>query len=191
MYSDAPEMPADEHMEEAVSMPLRMRPAHLPTQRQQHQQRHQHAARLTASLQPDPDIDPVEQEVELDDDPQEDDSADSDNSEEQNVDGDGEEVIAEVEALRQDGVHPDRSSNYMEIDEPRDEASSGGGGSSQATSAVSTSRSSVVSAGRVVSVPLVDERAQAELRRKIMEIQRNPKISFPEKAGLIQVCDQL
>jgi len=41
--------------------------------------------------------------------------------------------------------------------------------------------------GRTVSVPVVDEKAQAELRRKIMEIQRDPKISFPEKAGLIQV----
>ncbi|GJJ74398.1 RING finger and CHY zinc finger domain-containing protein 1 [Entomortierella parvispora] len=40
--------------------------------------------------------------------------------------------------------------------------------------------------GRTVSVPVIDEKAQAELRRKIMEIQRDPKISFPEKAGLIQ-----
>lgn len=68
--------------------------------------------------------------------------------------------------------------------------------SSASSSNVSFSQSStaipatVVSTGRTVSVPVVDEKAQAELRRKIMEIQRDPKISFSEKAGLIQVDNQ-
>ncbi|KAF9357983.1 hypothetical protein BGX26_002716 [Mortierella sp. AD094] len=36
------------------------------------------------------------------------------------------------------------------------------------------------------TVPLVDENAQNELRKKIMDIQRNPAISFGEKASMIQ-----
>ncbi|KAF9395517.1 hypothetical protein BGX21_009877 [Mortierella sp. AD011] len=36
------------------------------------------------------------------------------------------------------------------------------------------------------AVPLVDENAQNELRKKIMEIQRNPDIDFGEKASMIQ-----
>lgn len=41
--------------------------------------------------------------------------------------------------------------------------------------------------GRTVTVPMVDEKAQSELRRKIMDIQRDPTISFADKAGMIQV----
>lgn len=36
------------------------------------------------------------------------------------------------------------------------------------------------------STPAVDEKAQSELRRKIMEIQRDPTIKFVDKAGMIQ-----
>ncbi|KAF9282042.1 hypothetical protein BGZ68_006236 [Mortierella alpina] len=36
------------------------------------------------------------------------------------------------------------------------------------------------------SAPAVDEKAQSELRRKIMEIQRNPDINFADKASMIQ-----
>ncbi|KAG0362216.1 hypothetical protein BG005_006355 [Podila minutissima] len=36
------------------------------------------------------------------------------------------------------------------------------------------------------SAPMVDEKAQSELRRKIMEIQRDPNIDFGAKAGMIQ-----
>lgn len=37
------------------------------------------------------------------------------------------------------------------------------------------------------AAPLVDEKDQAELRRKIMDIQRDPTISFADKASMIQV----
>ncbi|KAF9538371.1 hypothetical protein EC957_006886 [Mortierella hygrophila] len=41
-------------------------------------------------------------------------------------------------------------------------------------------------AARSNTVPLVDEKDQAELRRKIMDIQRDPTISFADKASMIQ-----
>ncbi|KAF9901906.1 hypothetical protein EC991_005554 [Linnemannia zychae] len=41
-------------------------------------------------------------------------------------------------------------------------------------------------AGVKASAPGVDEKAQSELRRKIMEIQRDPNIKFTDKAGMIQ-----
>ncbi|KAF9121052.1 hypothetical protein BG015_005920, partial [Linnemannia schmuckeri] len=41
-------------------------------------------------------------------------------------------------------------------------------------------------AARVNAAPLVDEKDQAELRRKIMDIQRDPTISFADKASMIQ-----
>ncbi|KAG0294683.1 hypothetical protein BGZ96_000708 [Linnemannia gamsii] len=40
--------------------------------------------------------------------------------------------------------------------------------------------------GAKASAPAVDEKAQSELRRKIMEIQRDPNINFVDKAGMIQ-----
>jgi len=55
-------------------------------------------------------------------------------------------------------------------------------GSSHGSSPVSGS-----SGGRTITVPAVDEKAQSELRRKIMDIQRDPTISFADKAGMIQV----
>lgn len=42
-------------------------------------------------------------------------------------------------------------------------------------------------AARPNAGPLVDEKDQAELRRKIMDIQRDPTISFADKASMIQV----
>jgi hypothetical protein len=42
-------------------------------------------------------------------------------------------------------------------------------------------------AARPNAAPLVDEKDQAELRRKIMDIQRDPTISFADKASMIQV----
>ncbi|KAF9296623.1 hypothetical protein BGZ88_012267 [Linnemannia elongata] len=41
-------------------------------------------------------------------------------------------------------------------------------------------------AARPNAGPLVDEKDQAELRRKIMDIQRDPTISFADKASMIQ-----
>ncbi|KAF9953449.1 hypothetical protein BGZ72_005398 [Mortierella alpina] len=41
-------------------------------------------------------------------------------------------------------------------------------------------------ASTTASTPAVDEKAQSELRRKIMEIQRNPDIEFADKASMIQ-----
>ncbi|KAG0310294.1 hypothetical protein BGZ99_000467 [Dissophora globulifera] len=68
-----------------------------------------------------------------------------------------------------------------------------GGGSSSSASASGSgagSGSAGASAGKPVSVPLVDEKAQSELRRKIMDIQRDPTISFADKAGMIQNEEQ-
>ncbi|KAF9307184.1 hypothetical protein BGZ74_009890 [Mortierella antarctica] len=58
---------------------------------------------------------------------------------------------------------------------------SGGGTSSGASTGGSSS-----SNPRTSVAPVVDERAQSELRRKIMDIQRDPTISFADKAGMIQ-----
>ncbi|KAI1307356.1 hypothetical protein EDD11_004503 [Mortierella claussenii] len=49
-----------------------------------------------------------------------------------------------------------------------------------------SSQTAATSVARTVSVPVVDEKAQSELRRKIMDIQRDPGISFADKAGMIQ-----
>ncbi|KAF9919980.1 hypothetical protein FBU30_010294 [Linnemannia zychae] len=58
--------------------------------------------------------------------------------------------------------------------------SSGAGGTS--TSRAGTSGKS--------TVPTVDEKAQSELRRKIMEIQRDTSIKFADKAGMIQAIQE-
>ncbi|KAF9122482.1 hypothetical protein BGW39_009716 [Mortierella sp. 14UC] len=63
------------------------------------------------------------------------------------------------------------------------------GSSSRANRPSSSSTSSGPTAGQPAvkpSAPLVDEKAQAELRRKIMDIQRDPTISFADKASMIQ-----
>ncbi|KAF9584753.1 hypothetical protein BGW38_005315 [Lunasporangiospora selenospora] len=39
---------------------------------------------------------------------------------------------------------------------------------------------------KALTVPVVDEKAQSELRRKIMDIQRDPSIKFADKAAMIQ-----
>ncbi|KAF8945090.1 hypothetical protein BGZ47_003275 [Haplosporangium gracile] len=56
-------------------------------------------------------------------------------------------------------------------------SSSGAGATAGGTAAASGAKS---------STPAVDEKAQSELRRKIMEIQRDPNIKFADKAGMIQ-----
>ncbi|KAG0211153.1 hypothetical protein BGX28_008463 [Mortierella sp. GBA30] len=66
---------------------------------------------------------------------------------------------------------------------------SNGNGQGSSTAFASASRSesvALVSTGKTVTVPTVDEKAQSELRRKIMDIQRDPTISFADKAGMIQ-----
>lgn len=63
-------------------------------------------------------------------------------------------------------------------------------GSSSRAGRLSSSTSSGPAAGQSSaksSAPLVDEKAQTELRRKIMDIQRDPTISFADKASMIQV----
>ncbi|KAF8977655.1 hypothetical protein BGZ46_007226 [Entomortierella lignicola] len=50
----------------------------------------------------------------------------------------------------------------------------------------STSNSARTGSAGKTSVPVVDEKAQSELRRKIMDIQRDPSINFADKARLIQ-----
>ncbi|KAG0254064.1 hypothetical protein DFQ27_007073 [Actinomortierella ambigua] len=57
---------------------------------------------------------------------------------------------------------------------------------SSTTTTGSTAGSTSTSATRPVTVPIIDEKAQSELRRKIMDIQRDPTISFAEKAAMIQ-----
>ncbi|KAG0005400.1 hypothetical protein BGZ79_005025 [Entomortierella chlamydospora] len=49
-----------------------------------------------------------------------------------------------------------------------------------------TGFSAPTSTRATAAVPLIDENAQSELRKKIMEIQRNPDIGFGEKASMIQ-----
>ncbi|KAK3835724.1 MAG: hypothetical protein J3R72DRAFT_211661 [Linnemannia gamsii] len=67
---------------------------------------------------------------------------------------------------------------------------SSSGSSSRASRPSSTSTHSGPPAGQPVvkasSARLVDEKDQAELRRKIMDIQRDPTISFADKASMIQ-----
>ncbi|KAF9964227.1 hypothetical protein BGZ70_006762 [Mortierella alpina] len=62
--------------------------------------------------------------------------------------------------------------------------------SSQAGAGSGSSRSAGSSRGGTnpvtASSPPVDEKAQSELRRKIMDIQRNPDIGFADKASMIQ-----
>ncbi|KAF9170661.1 hypothetical protein BGX21_008506 [Mortierella sp. AD011] len=58
--------------------------------------------------------------------------------------------------------------------------------SRESSSASGSGSSSARTGGKVASVPVVDEQAQSELRRKIMDIQRDPSISFADKAGMIQ-----
>lgn len=55
------------------------------------------------------------------------------------------------------------------------------------SSGASTAGSSSSNPNRTPVAPVVDEKAQSELRRKIMDIQRDPTISFADKAGMIQV----
>ncbi|KAG0334014.1 hypothetical protein BG000_008707 [Podila horticola] len=54
------------------------------------------------------------------------------------------------------------------------------------SSGASTAGSSSSTPNRTPVAPVVDEKAQSELRRKIMDIQRDPTISFADKAGMIQ-----
>ncbi|KAI7821055.1 hypothetical protein BC939DRAFT_456387 [Gamsiella multidivaricata] len=53
-------------------------------------------------------------------------------------------------------------------------------------SSVFTAASTTSTSARAAVVPVVDEKAQSELRRKIMDIQRDPTIRFAEKAAMIQ-----
>ncbi|KAF9205355.1 hypothetical protein BGZ59_000517 [Podila verticillata] len=64
--------------------------------------------------------------------------------------------------------------------------SSRSGPSRGTSSGTSTSGSGSSNSNRTPVAPVVDERAQSELRRKIMDIQRDPTISFADKAGMIQ-----
>ncbi|KAG0338237.1 hypothetical protein BG004_007300 [Podila humilis] len=65
--------------------------------------------------------------------------------------------------------------------------SSGGGGTSTTTTTTTTTTpTATTGSGSKSSAPVVDEKAQSELRRKIMEIQRDPNIAFAAKAGMIQ-----
>ncbi|KAG0033426.1 hypothetical protein BGZ81_008512 [Podila clonocystis] len=59
------------------------------------------------------------------------------------------------------------------------------GASGSGTSSGSTGGSSSANP-RTPVAPVVDEKTQSELRRKIMDIQRDPTISFADKAGMIQ-----
>jgi hypothetical protein len=54
------------------------------------------------------------------------------------------------------------------------------------TRGLPTTEQGTPGAGPKTSAPAVDEKAQSELRRKIMEIQRDPNIKFADKAGMIQ-----
>lgn len=65
--------------------------------------------------------------------------------------------------------------------------SSRSGASRGTSSGTSPSGSGSSNPSRTPVAPVVDERAQSELRRKIMDIQRDPTISFADKAGMIQV----
>ncbi|KAG0357876.1 hypothetical protein BGZ54_000141, partial [Gamsiella multidivaricata] len=56
----------------------------------------------------------------------------------------------------------------------------------QTEGSLGSNASGIAASGRRVSVPVVDEKAQSELRRKIMDIQRDSTISFTDKAGMIQ-----
>jgi len=61
---------------------------------------------------------------------------------------------------------------------------------SRSSSRVAGSAAGTAAAGTSSSAkqtPVVDEQAQNELRRKIMDIQRDPTISFADKAKMIQV----
>ncbi|KAI1315120.1 hypothetical protein EDD11_001267 [Mortierella claussenii] len=55
-------------------------------------------------------------------------------------------------------------------------------GTNGSTSGASSSRPATTAS----AVPVVDEKAQSELRKKIMDIQRDPAIGFAEKASKIQ-----
>ncbi|KAF9126843.1 hypothetical protein BGX30_015069 [Mortierella sp. GBA39] len=57
------------------------------------------------------------------------------------------------------------------------------GGTSSSTSGAG---GTATASGAKSSTPAVDEKAQSELRRQIMEIQRDPNIKFSDKAGMIQ-----
>lgn len=68
--------------------------------------------------------------------------------------------------------------------------------SSRSSSQVGSSANSGATSGSGSSTstkptPIVDEKAQNELRRKIMDIQRDPTISFADKAKMIQVRTSL
>ncbi|KAF9429715.1 hypothetical protein BGZ94_009742 [Podila epigama] len=63
---------------------------------------------------------------------------------------------------------------------------SGSGSGSNSGSTSGTGAGSGTGSNSKPGAPLVDEKAQSELRRKIMEIQRDPNIDFAAKAGLIQ-----
>ncbi|KAG0238886.1 hypothetical protein BGW42_000047 [Actinomortierella wolfii] len=67
-------------------------------------------------------------------------------------------------------------------------AAASGSSSSQGAGAASSSTltTTTTSTTRSSAAPVIDEKAQSELRRKIMDIQRDPTISFSEKAAMIQ-----
>ncbi|KAF9975524.1 hypothetical protein BGZ73_000828 [Actinomortierella ambigua] len=69
-------------------------------------------------------------------------------------------------------------------------SSSAAAASSSATTAgattTTTTTTTTTSTTTRSSAPVVDEKAQSELRRKIMDIQRDPTISFADKAAMIQ-----
>ncbi|CAO3566576.1 unnamed protein product [Mortierella alpina] len=74
--------------------------------------------------------------------------------------------------------------SYAERSERPDRSSSqAGSGPGSSRGAGSSRGGSSAFAG---TTPAVDEKAQSELRRKIMDIQRNPDISFVDKASMIQ-----
>ncbi|KAF9991110.1 hypothetical protein BGZ75_004594 [Mortierella antarctica] len=127
---------------------------------------------------------------------------DMDLDEEQQVDTDSPMLLSHAPAAPQAAVLPigveSRLSSSGRGDGPRVQAGSSSHmatepGSSRQGSSTTAPPVSLMgntaasgSTGKTVTVPAVDEKAQSELRRKIMDIQADSTISFADKAGMIQ-----
>ncbi|KAG0096867.1 hypothetical protein BGZ93_003879 [Podila epicladia] len=80
-------------------------------------------------------------------------------------------------AISRNSIIPSSSINQSSGQPGSGSGPSSGSGSGSGAGPLTTPKS---------SVPMVDEKAQSELRRKILEIQRDPNIDFGAKAGMIQ-----
>lgn len=226
IYSDALETPlGDQHREEEELSRAQTSIRH----QQRQQQQHQHP---TAAAPADPDADSIEQDVEVDDPPEElsgDDEEGDKDTEPMEEDGGAEVESAQrhqrsIAAARggedmdvDDDHHQQGGSTSMQIDSVTQNQSVAQGSTTTSVSAATSAQqgqtpgsgtitpatadppeargisSSTTGAGGTAttpgaksSTPAVDEKAQSELRRKIMEIQRDPTIKFSDKAGMIQ-----